>query len=93
MSRYSNIEFILNAQFYIGFNHIQKAWEQERDKKIWEMWLVLFPTMTKESFVSFEEFKHKLLNTPEEKHGQSDDEMLAMAKILNAAIGGVVVEV
>lgn len=92
LTRYSNIEFILNTPFEIGFNHIKKAWDQERDKKIWQMWLTLYPNMSQDNFISYEDFKDSLLKEPERKV-QSDADMLIMARILNAAHGGKVVEI
>lgn len=91
MSRYANIEFILNAPFYIGMNHINKAWEQERDKKIWEMWLAVYPHMSEETFVNYYDFKDKILNGKPKKE-QTPKEMMTMVQILNAAFGGKVVE-
>lgn len=48
--------------------------------------------MTKEDFMTFAEFKEKSLKTTKSKK-QTDEEMLAMAKLLNAAFGGDVVEI
>lgn len=56
------------------------------------MWIAIYPNMTEENFLSFEEFKNKLIAKPKIKQ-QTDEEMLAMAKLLNAAFGGKVVEV
>jgi len=53
------------------------------------MWLSLYPNMTKDNFISFTDYKNKLLHTKKE---QSTDEMIAMVKMLNAAYGGKVVE-
>ena len=48
--------------------------------------------MSEKTFISFSDFKDKILNTPV-KHEQTTEEMMAMAKVLNAAFGGTVVEV
>ncbi len=55
------------------------------------MWLAVYPYMTKEDFMTFAEFKEKSMKTTKPKK-QTDEEMLAMAKLLNAAFGGKVVE-
>jgi hypothetical protein len=55
------------------------------------MWLSVYPYMTKEDFMTFAEFKEKSMKTTKPKK-QTDEEMLAMAKLLNAAFGGKVVE-
>jgi hypothetical protein len=55
------------------------------------MWLSLFPHMTEKTFVTFADYKKKLI-AQSKPHKQTDDEMLAMCKLLNAAFGGEVVE-
>lgn len=58
---------------------------------IWQMWLSLYPHFTKDTFISYPDYKQKLLNQSK-LHKQTDDEMLAMCKLLNAAFGGEVAE-
>lgn len=36
---------------------IQMIYEERNDKKMWELYLCVYPNMTKETYVSFEEFK------------------------------------
>lgn len=48
--------------------------------------------MSQDNFISYEDFKDSLLKEPERKV-QSDADMLIMARILNAAHGGKVVEI
>ena len=47
--------------------------------------------MTEKTFITFSEYKKKYF-TQSKPHEQTDDEMLAMCKLLNAAFGGKVVE-
>ena len=68
------------------------AIEEERDSLIWQMWLSLYPFFSKEGFISYPDYKSKILAQNKPKRDQTDDEMLAMARILNAAFGGTVVE-
>ena len=89
MSRYSDVTYVLNCPFALGISIIKKANDQALDSKVWEMWLSLYPNMTKDNFISFTDYKNKLLHTKKE---QSTDEMIAMVKMLNAAYGGKVVE-
>ena len=46
--------------------------------------MTLYPNMTEENFISFVEFKGK-----QTKKKQTDQDMMAMARALNAAFGGV----
>jgi len=40
-----------------GHDLILCAMKKERERKYWELWLVMYPHMTKDNFISFEEFK------------------------------------
>ncbi len=33
----------------------EKLKEKELEKRIWELWLAIYPTMTKDTFISYEE--------------------------------------
>lgn len=70
--------------YQIGIKQINKAIEEEKDSRLWEVWLTLYPGMTEENFISFEEFKGK-----QTKKKQTDQDMMIMARALNAAFGGV----
>ena len=74
----------------LGVEQIKKAYEKKLDDNIWEMWLVEFPHMDKKTFLTFGDYKKKLLH---KKEKQTDEQMLSMVKMLNAAYGGQVVEV
>jgi len=54
--RYKNIEYILELDFKEGILFINKAIEEKRKRKYWEMWLMKYALMDNETFVSFEEF-------------------------------------
>lgn len=71
-------------------NHIYKAMEKERDKSIWEMWLMFYPHMKNPIWI--DEFREKMLEPKVEKV-QSDEAMFEAVKLLNSAWGGKVVEV
>jgi len=86
--RYGNIEYIINLPFYDGILYIKKAIGKNQEKTLWELWLTVLPNMNKDNYISFEDFKTKATH----KERKTDEEMLAMVKILNAAFGGKVVE-
>lgn len=59
---------------------------------MWEMWLAIYPNMDEQSFITFEGFKEKITNQDKpKKEKQTDEDMLNMVKMLNAAFGGEVV--
>lgn len=70
--------------YQMGVKQINKAIEEEKDAHLWEVWLTLYPNMTEDNFISFEEFKGK-----QTRKKQTDQDMLMMARALNAAFGGV----
>lgn len=42
-----------------GIELINEALEQRQEQKDWEVWLSIYPNMTKENFIPFEKFKNK----------------------------------
>lgn len=60
LSRYSNLDYILKLGFYEGYEIILKAYKKESESRAWERWLVDYRSMTKDNFISFEEYKEKL---------------------------------
>ncbi|RED54798.1 hypothetical protein [Cohnella lupini] len=59
LNRYSQIEYVLSADFEVGVGLINKAMEKADEKRKWEMWLAQYPQMTKESYISFEDFHNR----------------------------------
>ena len=90
LTRYANFDYILRLPFMVGLKFIRKAIDENTDKRIWQMWLAIYPHMTKENFISFEDYKKQCTVQTKE---QTDEQMLAKVKILNAMFGGEVVEV
>lgn len=70
--------------YQIGVRQINKAIEEEKDAYLWQAWLARYANMTEDNFVSFEEFKGK-----QTRKKQTDQDMMLMARALNAAFGGV----
>ncbi len=60
------------------------ALEKEKDKKLYQAWVSLYPKMDKESFISFEDFKEK--QTSSKKFTEISDEQIEkeMMKVVNA---------
>lgn len=56
------------------------------------MWLSCFPYMTKENFVSFNDYKNKLMQTSNPHKEQTPDEMMNACWLWCDALGGKVVE-
>lgn len=52
------------------------------------MWLAIYPYMTEKTFIPFSEYKAKHMKPKI----QSEEEILAKVKLLNAMFGGEVVE-
>lgn len=69
--------------FRAGIKQINKADEKEKDDRLWEAWLTRYQGMNQGNFMSFEEFKNKAA-----RKKQTDQDMMLMARALNAAFGG-----
>lgn len=79
--------------FSFGYELILKCYEQSAENSLWQMWLTIYPNMTEENFISFAEYKDMAVKNAKQKEPQTDEQMLAMAKMLNAAFGGEVIEI
>lgn len=44
----------------VAVEYLIYAVEQEKEKAAWELWCGMYPFMTKETFIKFEDFKAKL---------------------------------
>ena len=53
MSRYSNVDYVLNLSIDDFINLYQKAIEKEIEKRTWEYWIHMYPYMEKK--ISYEE--------------------------------------
>ena len=92
MHRYGDVDRICDMPWQNGIQIIRKASEKDVESRIWEMWLAQLPNMDEEHFISFSDYKDKLLNVTPKKKQQTVDEQIAMCRLLNAAFGGEVVE-
>ena len=76
-----DINYILNLEFEEGYEIISKALEKEVEEKLWDRWLIDYRNMTKDSFISFEDYKNKLLGVSiKAQDDTSKEELLQMAK-------------
>ncbi|EDT16295.1 hypothetical protein [Clostridium perfringens] len=62
LRRYSNIEYILDLEIIEGIEFINKAYEKEIEDKVWEKWLIDYRYMSKDNFISFEEYKEHIIS-------------------------------
>ena len=61
MQRYSNIEFLYNLEFEIAIDLIIKAYEETEKEKLFKLYVNIYPYMTEENFMSFEEYYSECL--------------------------------
>lgn len=62
LRRYSDIEYILDLEITEGIEFINKAYEKEIEDKVWEKWLIDYRYMSKDNFISFEEYKKHFIS-------------------------------
>lgn len=75
-----NIDYILRLDFEEGFDFIKKAFEKDRDERLWEIWLINYKSMNKDTFINFEDFKKKVIGVNVIQDTTSKEELLEMAK-------------
>lgn len=61
MRRYSNIEFVLNLDIDVGMELIFKAYEEREKEKLFKLYSNIYPYMTEETFITFEEYYNECL--------------------------------
>ncbi len=78
LRRYNNIEYIMRKEFEEGYDFIKVAHEADREEKAWQLWTNLYPNMSKETYISFEEFKNSII-----PYGEGEIENLDTEEILD----------
>jgi hypothetical protein len=63
-----------------GIELINEAMEQKQDKRDWEVWLSIYPNMTKENFIPFEKFKNKNISKDNVKKELTSKEIIERAE-------------
>jgi len=56
--------------YKIGFKLIDHALEESVENKLWDKWLTLYPNMTSDNFMSFDDFKEE--HKPKQKLNKDD---------------------
>lgn len=60
LHRYGNLDYIMRLDFRTAGSIIAKAREKEKEKRFFLQWVVQLPHMSKENFVSFDEYVDKV---------------------------------
>lgn len=56
LHRYGNLEYIMQSDIETAMRIIEKAKEKEKENRFFLQWVVQLPNMSKENFVSFEQY-------------------------------------
>lgn len=79
MHRYGgNLDYLLNMDWEDGFAVIAKAHRKVIEEKTWQMWLMKYINMNKESFVPFSEFYKKATEEPVKTGTHTKEELLKL---------------
>jgi wyosine [tRNA(Phe)-imidazoG37] synthetase (radical SAM superfamily) len=78
----TNFENIKNLPLKFGINLILHLNNKNNEQKAWEMWLVKYPHMSKDDFVTFAEFLESL--KPKQISIKSREEILENARQIRA---------
>ena len=60
LHRYGNLEYIMQSDIETAERIIAKAREKEKENRYFLQWVVQLPNMSKENFVSFEDYVDKV---------------------------------
>lgn len=60
----SSADRIMKGSIREVFIYYEKANQEKEDDRLYQLWTNLVPHMTKESFVSFNEYKRNIFNKP-----------------------------
>lgn len=81
LRKYSNLDYILKLEFLEGYEFIANAYRKDLEERLWQKWLVDYRYMTKENFISFEEYKEKVFGSDnQEQSNLSKEEILRQAE-------------
>ena len=70
----------MNLCWIDGIELINEAMKKIQEQKDWEMWLTLYPNMTKENFIPFEKFRNKTIDEKETKKELTSAEIIERAE-------------
>lgn len=77
LSRYSDIDFIMNLDMESGFRLITKAFEEQSNDRLYQRWIYNY-----EKEMSFDEFKNELEKAVENKVDRKIDSTKTEKEIL-----------
>ena len=86
-------QYGINSSSKIKIKYINdlliKAVRSEQEAWAWEMWLILWPRMTKETFKSFEDYKKDLFKPQVKVSAKSSQEIVDEFKLIIAQHEGI----
>lgn len=72
LHRYGNLDYIMRLDIDTAQRVISKAREKEKENRFFLQWVVQLPHMTKESYVSFDEYFDKVTGRNIDKRSVAD---------------------
>lgn len=73
------MSYILDLDTEMFIDLVGKAIEKNFEDRVWDRWLAELPQMDKKTFISFDDYKDKLLK-PNATSGKSDEDILRDAE-------------
>lgn len=74
------MSFIMSLPANTGIDIYIKAVEKNTERQVWEQWLAAYPNMTKETFISFNDYFKKMKQPQNTNDNRSDDEIIQDAE-------------
>lgn len=57
--RFSSVNYIMQLNYLDGLDIIIQGFKKEREERLYQQYVVLYPLMNEKNFISFEEFLNK----------------------------------
>lgn len=88
LSRYHNIDFVMRMDLLDGLGLCAKAREKRQEERLYQAWVSLYPHFSKDTFVSWENYKdnHNQVQLPVNR--KSAEELIAEAADIKKQIEG-----
>ena len=86
VSGFSDVSFVMNLPIEDGVDFFVSELKRRREKRIWDLYVALYPWMDKEHFETFEQFRDKMTGDNISKTPASD--ILEKARRIREKAGG-----
>lgn len=85
LHRYNNIDILLNMEYLDAILVLNEGKKEVDDARLWSQYLTIYPKMTEENFISYQDFKADAYKPPEAK-ATKDSILLGVKDIIELTV-------